>query len=153
MVKFRFTSPYLLLLTHSTAVLLRSLTVRVTVQFTVCFETVVRKEYSVWCFNSGHLMVGKGNPRLMHTQVKTSDWTLHPEFFEILGNTVNTQEGKHVFTSHCNHFNSLLNTIWTTENPVSHFVKCSLKGHYVILEKTLKLRIFISTPQNYAVHL
>ncbi|KAA8591822.1 hypothetical protein FQN60_017196, partial [Etheostoma spectabile] len=42
--------------------------VRVTVLLTVWCDTVVMTEYSAWFFNSGHVMVGKGNPSLIHTQ-------------------------------------------------------------------------------------
>lgn len=93
MVRFSLASPFILLLTHSTDVLGRPFTVRTTVLLTVWLDTVVMIEYSVLFFNSGHSMAGKGNPSLTHTQVRTSDWTPHPEFFKMLENPVGTRAG------------------------------------------------------------
>ncbi len=91
MLMFSCTSPTSLLVTHSAAVPLWSLTVRVTVLLTVWSDADVMTTNSVYFFNSGHLMEGKGSPSAIHMQVKTLDWTSHPEFCRIFGNPVSTQ--------------------------------------------------------------
>lgn len=95
MLMFCCTSPFSFLLTHWTVALLWSLTVRVMVLLIVWLDTVVKTEYSASFSNRGHLMVGNGNPWLMHTQVRTPDWTLHPESFRIFGNTVKQHKQNH----------------------------------------------------------
>jgi len=91
MLSFSLASTFPLLLTHSTEVALWSFTVRVAVLLTAWSDTAVITEYSLWFFNSGHSMVGKGNPSLAHTQVRTPDWTSHTEGFKIFENPVSTQ--------------------------------------------------------------
>ena len=86
-MSFSVTSPFSFLLTHSTPVLLCSFTVRMMVLLIVLFETVVLTKYSEWFCNSGHLMVGKGNPWLIHIQARNSDWFMHPELLRIFGFT------------------------------------------------------------------
>lgn len=70
--RFCIASPIWLLLTHSTAALLSSCTRSVNMLLMVCFDTVLITEYSVWFVNSCHLMVGKGEPSLIHMQVRMS---------------------------------------------------------------------------------
>lgn len=89
MLMICFTFPASLVPIHRT-VLMWSFTVRVMVLLTVIFDTVVVTEYSVWFSSSGHLITGKGDPRLIHVQVRISDLNSHSEFFKIFGNAINT---------------------------------------------------------------
>jgi len=92
MLRFLFISPFSLLLTHIAEVLLWFFTVRMMVLLTVWFDTAAFSKYSLWFSSSGHLMVGKGDPWLMHTQVRISALSTHPEPFKICENPTNTQQ-------------------------------------------------------------
>lgn len=94
-IRVSLISPFPLLLIQSTAELLWSFTVRLNVLLMVCFDTVVITVYSVWFPKRCHVMVGKGNPSLTHTQVRTPESSLHPDDFKIFGKTVTLQKNVH----------------------------------------------------------
>lgn len=87
-VNFSLASSFPLLLTHSRVMLPCFSTFRLTVLLTVSFDTAVMTEYSVLFLRGNHWMVGKGNPSMIHTQVKTCDWSTHPEPFWIFDSPV-----------------------------------------------------------------
>lgn len=91
MKRFSFASPFSWLLTHSTVVLLSSFTVSMTVLLIVLYAALVITWKLVWFSKRGHLMVGKGTPWLIHTQVRTAAWTTHLDPFRIFANPENKQ--------------------------------------------------------------